>query len=265
MRRVALSLLGIFALAALGAYVYANEILTGAVERGGERAFGVETRLAVLRISPLSGGLALSQLSIANPPGFAADYFLTLGEGRVEMSLTELRGEPAHVRRIELQDVRISIESGARGTNYGALLEHASSGDSRAADDDGGGTVIDELVIRGVHAELRLGRQSYEVDVPEIRLTGIGDAGPDGIQLSELVAIGVKAILAAIAKQGVDLPGALVGDLNRQLARAGVPKVELPHGVQERADKLGRGLGEASEAAGKLAEGLRGLLGTPDD
>ncbi len=126
------------------------------------------------------------------------------------------------------------------------------------------------IAAREVHATLRFtapGGQltKYEVEVPEIRLRGLGSGSVDGMQISELMADVTKAILKAIADQSVHLPINLAGDMNRRLARLGLPKIEVPGGVDERAGDIGDRIGEAAERAGDVIEGLGGLLKRGED
>ncbi len=100
MRRVVIAALALFVVAVLAVTFYFNELAAGAVERGGTHALGVETELGSLSLRPLLGRLSLSELEIANPPGFEDEHFLTLGNGRVSVSLRSLLGEPVHVGQI---------------------------------------------------------------------------------------------------------------------------------------------------------------------
>ncbi len=259
MKRIALFALAALAVAVLAVSLFFNQIATGAVERAGSYTLGVETRLLVLRLSPLSGGLSLRSLSIANPEGFEADDFLTLGSGSVEVDITSLLDDPVAVRRIELQDVEISLERGTRGTNYGKILDHLAKNSgppAEGSDASSSGAVIDEIVIREITAHLRLGlagkSKSYDVEVPELRLHNLGKDG-QGIQIAQVLAEVTKAILKAVASQSSGLAGDLTRDLNGRLARLGVRQIKLPDTIGESADKLG-------ESAGKLAEGLGGLF-----
>jgi hypothetical protein len=249
MKRIALFALAALAVALLGVSLFFNQIATGAVERGGSYTLGVETRLLVLRLSPLSGGLSLRNLSIANPDGFEADHFLTLGSGSVEVDIASLLDDPIRVRRIELQDIEISIERGPHGTNYGKILDHLAKNSGPPAEGSeasSSGAVIDEIVIRNIRAHLRLGlagkSKGYDVEVPELRMRKLGKDG-QGIQIAQVMAEVTKAILKAVATQSAGLAGDLTQDLNRRLARVGVPDLLRPGAVEETAGKLVEGLG----------------------
>ena len=168
----------------------------------------------------------------------------------------------------------MSLERSRSGSNYGKILDHlaelGSGRDAQSGPDGGVGVVIDELLIRQVHAKLRFaspgGRLTeYEVEIPEIRVRGLGSGSAEGLQIPALIADVTKAILKAIADKSGRLPINLAGDVNRRLARLGLPEIEVPGGVNERAGRIGDRIGEAAERAGDVIEGLGGLLKRKQD
>ncbi len=85
------------------------------------------------------------------------------------------------------------------------------------------------------------------------------ESGPDGG-----AGVVIDELLKAIADESVHLPINLA-DMNRRLSRLGLPKIEVPGGVDERAGGIGDRIGEAAERAGDVIEGLGGLLKRGED
>ena len=64
------------------AAIFVDSIIQGAVEKGATYATGVETHLGHVSAGIFAGTLELSDLTIANPPGFRAEPFLKLGSAQ---------------------------------------------------------------------------------------------------------------------------------------------------------------------------------------
>ncbi len=232
---LALLVLGIFA------WVYADSLVARAIERGGEEALGVETTVSDVDLRFRRGAVDLSGLRIANPEGFEGKRFLEIGEATAEVAPRSLREPLVVIPRMVLDGVTLSLEGVPGRTNYGALLGHAAS---LRSDDDGRRFVIEELVVRGLRADLSLqGLGSTlagtRVEVPEIVLRDVG-RGNGGIGMARLIAQITREIAGAVARQRPQLAGVLVGD------------------VGGRVEDARRSIDVLRERA---VEGLRGLLG----
>jgi hypothetical protein len=95
------------------------------------------------------------------------------------------------------------------------------------------------------------------VEIPEIELRNLGEEG-GGMTTAQLSNLVVKTLLTAVARQGVNLPGALVGELEHGLRGvAGLPGAIL-HGASE---SLGATAGDAVRRLGDEAVDDLGALG----
>ena len=241
-----------------------------AVERAGTQALGVETRLAKLERGILSGELDLGDLSVANPPGFSTPHFLTLDQGRFEVSLGTLTSSRIDAPLLELSGLELSLEKHAGRTNYGAILDSlqdASGGGAKTEEPaaEGGGKtfLLREVVLRDVSAHVDLlpeGGELTVVDVtlPELRLH---DVGAGGAPLSSIVGDIVQALLAAVGDAAAGrIPDAVRGELESRLAQISLDA----RGLRERAGKALEDLdpaeleGAVKEAGGLLDKVLRG-------
>ncbi len=258
-----------------GFFVYIDRIVAVAIEKGAEVALGVETKLDSLRLGFVSGEFGLSELRVSNPSGFERPNFIRLGRADVVLPLPSLMDDPLVVPLLALSEIEVSLERSEGKTNYGVILDNLSrlsSGEGKPASppsEGGRGFIIQELVIRDITAHTRLealGAKLSElsVEVPEIRLQNIGSGSENGIPGEKLVAIVTKAILQAIAKNGIGLPQDLARELGGKLTALGKAGVELQDSVTETGKQLQedvkRGLEKSVEGSANLLDGVGGLL-----
>ena len=265
-------------------YIYIDVIAGAAIEKGATYALGVDTKVGFVRVGLLTGSFRIGSLKIDNPPGFDAKYLLTLGNGRMEVSIDSLQEEVVEVPVFALEGIDVSLEKAKGKTNYGVILANLkrfeSSGSKPAPAESGDAgpgkrLIVRELLIRDVSAHVadRAGLGAVggiDVKVPEIRLKDIGAHNAKGVAMSELTNIIMKAIFEGIAKYGTNLPDVLSGDLSADLG--GLSKVSI-QAVGGTAEALTKGLpqpaGDAARQlggeAGKALEGLGGLFGGKKD
>ncbi len=277
-------------------YVMIDQIAKTGIVEGGTRAMGVETKLDGIHVGLFSGSVSLDGLSIANPPGFKADHFMSLGDGSVEVTLGSLMGDKVEVPSLKLNNVDLALEKDKGTANYQVILDHLAKvtggGEEPTADtgaEEGKKFVIKELVITDVKVKAEvIGGVSVPITIPEIRLTDIGSDSDKGVLLKDLSGIILTAILATVVEQAGDLlPGgigeglsgglAAVGDLGDfGMQVVGDVTAQASEMVGEAAEKLGEGAEQVGEKAkqatdqvnqtvDKFSEGLGGLLGGKKD
>lgn len=275
--RLLLVLVLLVAVGAFGLMTYSGSLIKKAVEAGGSQALGVETLLEGANLDLLGGKLELDGLSVANPPDFGREHFLALGHAEVEVSLGTLRSDKIEAPLLLFDGVEIDLERRGKTTNYGTILENlergesTDGGDAPAPDTGGGKTlVIHEVILRNVkaHVDFEAGGVSLAkttVDVPEIRLAGVGERS-----VAELTREIVTAILndSVASLEGV-LPADVLAGLQSQVAgledRAQVLQQELQgeleKGLEDATKKLEESVGESlGEVEKELGKGLGGLL-----
>ncbi|MEX1025280.1 MAG: hypothetical protein WD226_09400 [Planctomycetota bacterium] len=245
---------------------YAGSIAKTAIERGGTYALGVPTEVNAVLLSPLSGAFALDDLTVANPPGFQAAHFTSLGQGSVEADLGTLLDEVIHIRSIEFSDLAISIERVKGDTNYGQILKSLErfERESQEAEDENpdGSTkkfIVDRVRLANISARLELVPEvgdlaRVDVVVPEIVLTDIGTA-EGGASIGAIAATLVRALLASsIEAGGGKAPAELLADLEGRLEEhAARLQLQAEGAVRDSLEgvtnKVGDILGEDAERA----------------
>ena len=252
-----------------------DSIAKAAIERGSTYALGVQTTLGSADVGILSGEFGMKGLEVANPEGFESDHFLQLHHGFLAVSLGSLREDTVEVPTLELTGISMNIEKRGGKANYKIItdnLQRFESGDTGDAEADGGEPgkqfVVREIIIRDINVTvdiLPIGGDLTRLNIPieEVRMTDVGSAGMTTAELTDRV---VKMILAAIVKNGGQLPADLVNDIDGALAQLG----DLGNmTVSETAEVVGQiveGLQEGGEedvgkALEDAVEGLGGLFG----
>jgi hypothetical protein len=265
----------------LAVIVYVDRVAGEAIERGATYALGVSTNVGFVRVGLLAGSLRTSSLRIANPPGFSAVHFLSLGSGGIDIDVATLQEETVVARQLTLDDVEVSLERSGGKTNYGTILANLKrfeGSDPQPTDTSESGTrfVVKQVLITNVKARLTAGETIGEVAVtiPEIRLENVGSGPGGGVGLAELSNILLKAILRGIALEGGNLPAALVGQLGSGLASLGPVSIEVVSSlgsvveglsVESATRGVSDGVATAGEEAEKALRGLGGLLSPKDE
>jgi hypothetical protein len=246
------------------------------IERSGTYALGVETTLDSASLSPWAGSFGLEGLKVANPAGFEAEHFLTLGSGSLDVELGSLLGDELRAERLELSDVSLVLEKNVKSSNVQVILDNLEKlegeqtkgdegkpkGEKRRKDKAGDGKTyfIGEIAIRGVEVEAALSLQAgtgveRSLKLPDIVLKDVG--GKEGSTLSGLVATIVEAILEAAAEHGIDgLPAEILADLDAGLEELGAQAEKALEAVIDEA---------AGELEKKGKEALRDILGGGKD
>lgn len=266
------------------------------IEAGATYALGVPTTLQNANVSILGGRFGMTGLRVANPSGFKADKFFSLGEGRVAVTLTSLNKDTITLPELTLDTIDVNLERGANGANYKVIMDNLSKLGGKGGEPKPAPSgekekrfIINELTIRKVTVKAdvlgaaagavgeALGKATGPVTIPinEIKLKNVGKTGTgvggSGVTMKELSSIIVQAVLSAAAENGGGLlPADMLGDLKSGLASLdGLKNMGLEVGgklqeVGKQAEQIGKSLeGTAKDAQkqlDKLGEGLKDII-----
>lgn len=255
----------ILALIVGGGILVARTVADGAVRKAVEQAstdsLGVTTTLESVRLGFFDADCAIGGLTIANPPGFTEQPFLTMREGHVAVTMGSLMDDVVEVPTLTLDGATINVEMRGDRANYDVLLDNIK----RNADDgEGRRFIIRELKIREVDVRASLSPLAEvtgtngslaTIRIPEIVLRDVGSESDGGVLLSELGNLVVEALLAGAAQHGATaLPKRLIEDLGGALQ--GLPGLE--NFEIEGIEGVGSALKKGVEDATKTLENLFG-------
>ena len=251
-------------------YFNLNRIVRSTVETQSTQSLNLKTDLGGANVSVFGQSLGLSILAIANPEGFSTPHLMTLGNVGVQVSLTDLRGEPVRVKEINLQAPKLVIEQAGGKFNFKSAMDQIPPIEST----EPLMLVIDRLIITGGQVVLRPGIPGMDTEIniplPPIELKNIGtaDGAQNGAAVKEVV-MQIVTTMTAKASESDKLPEQLRVLLNTDLdqikARLGQ---EFNKQLGNITDRVGS---EVQKAVGdvlkdvKLPEGLKNLPGGEND
>lgn len=262
--------------AALGVVVVAfwiNDLAKAGIEEGATYALGVNTQLNRAKVGIYSGQFAMSGLKVDNPANFTTPFFMQLKEGEVAVSLGSLTQDVVELPLLGLSGIDIYLEYNGKKGNYEVILENLqrlqppSDPDQPQPEEpedqapqDSKKFVVRKIAIRdiNVHADVKIvGDQTTKIDlnIPEILLSDVGSGSEEGMQLSQLSGVLIKAILEASLKQGGDLlPQAVLGGLNNGLQDIEALGQDVATEVGKAIEETGKTLDEAGQAVDDVTQ-----------
>ncbi len=199
------------------------------VEQGGTYALGVKTTLDSMDVGIFSGSVEMANLTVVNPPGFDTPHFLTLGAGRVAVSLRSLMGDKVVVPELTLSGLSINLERKGKLANYNtifAALKKFESAEQSSSSEvkEGKRFVIEKVTIEDVEVQVDLlpigGKLTrLPVMIERIELENVGTDSDRGVLMGDLIDILIKAVLEAVLQKSGDLfPGDIAAELQQGLA-----------------------------------------------
>ena len=234
-------------------------------------ATGTDVTVGGASLSVLSGAVGMDDLAIGNPEGFTAGHAFEVGSIDVATELRSLMSDTIEIPSIEIQSPVITLEMNQGGTNLGALMERLEKasgggrgGSSGSGDGSGKQMHIGRLTIQGAKVNLvqsALLKGGTTLELPDLTMEDIGGAD-ESVGMAELIETVLGMILTGVSGAGVE--GQLRAMLDKELAGLDDVRKQLEGSLKE-LQSTGDELKKAGEeAAGKIKEGLGGLLGGDD-
>ncbi len=282
-------LLVVGAVFAVGYFI--DDLAKKGIEEGGTRALGVPTTLDSANVGLLAGSFAMNGLRVANPTGYSADSFLTLGEGGVAVNYQSLQKPTIELPEFTLSDLAVSLQKKSGKANYQVILDNlkkvqgepgSTEPQTPAPTEEGEQKrfVIRQLLIRNVRIDVdlvevpaALGQMTViTVPIDKIELSNVGQTGTGvqgtGVTMEQLISIIVQAVLNAAVENGAGkLPIDFLNDLQSELASLDGLKglstkvvKDATKAFEDATKQAGEKLKDATEEASKkLGEGLKGI------
>jgi len=252
--------LAVVVIAGLGiVWANLNGIVRRTVETQATSSLDLQTTLGGASVSIFGGSFSLKDLKIASPPGYKAVPMFALGQAGVNVNLSELRGDPIHIKQITIDSPHVVIEANGTKLNFQAVMDQQSK---TPTDPKSGSTqppiklVIDQLDVTGVQIALRPGikigdvKDEYLITLPPISMKNIGndDNAKNGVAIKEVVAL-LLTTFAQKAAESDQLPPEL-----KQLLSLNVDQVKAQLGKRAQ-EELAKQVGKIGGEVGKQLEG----------
>lgn len=270
------ALVGLVVLVILVAVLMIDSIAKAGVERGSTYAMGVPTTLDSADVKIMAGEFDMGGLTVSNPEGYSTPHFLAMRDGGVSVQLQSLMGEVVELPTLTLDGISVNLQRADGKTNYNTILENLKrfESDDPPADapEPGKQFVIDRILITDVTVNIDLAPiegglselTRMEVKVPRIELTDLGKGDTDPMEIAEVVATVVKAILLAVAENAGELPGDLGSQLQQGLSQLESLEslgVEIEAAAGKIIEDVGGEIDDAIDGIGDdIRDGLDGIL-----
>lgn len=264
-RNVLLALVALVALALVLVMVRGGTIIREAVNTAGPKVLGVPVSVKDVSFRPLSGHVRLEGLHVGNPAGYKTEGVFELGLVEVVLKPASLVSDTVIIETVKIVSPEITYERGLKNSNIGALLDQLGGGkpagdgkqteEKPTSESEGKRVIIRDLQVNGAQVKVSvtaLQGLAAPVPLPPVHLTGIGeDTG--GTSFGDALTKILRAILGAVTDVAVGA-GKLVGEGVTAAGGAAVDGVKAVGGTAV------EGVKAVGSAAGKLTEGLGGLL-----
>ena len=193
---------GVLAVALVGAgaawWVFERRdfLVKSAIERFGPQLTGVSVKVRDVNLEPTEGRGTIRGLEMGNPPGYRAPRALTLGQMRLAIDFSTLRGNVVRIREVSIESPLITYERGPGGDNLAVIQKHIDREVARLA---GPGTgperkyIIDRLQVRGARASYG---GTATVPVPDLTMRDIGKR-TNGATAAEVT----RSVMSAMTSQ----------------------------------------------------------------
>jgi hypothetical protein len=159
-----------------------NQLVAGAIETYGSAATGTSVSVGGVELSLTKGRGEVKGLTIGNPPGYSADYFLEIDDIALVLDLASLSGRVPVVKEVRVDAAHLSAEQHGQTTNV-TDLEHRISAPSTVANassapKDQGRIIIDRFRLTHGRVTLTSELLSHpeELELADISIDGIGRA-----------------------------------------------------------------------------------------
>lgn len=243
-----------------------GSVIRTAVNSVGPKVLGVPVTVEKVHVNVLRGVVRLKQLVIGNPEGFTTPHLFELEGLHVDLSMRALLRGQTHVTLISVEGPHVWYERRLTDSNIGKLQEilaaRKPAGEEKPVErkkKEGGGVVIDRVVVKGGRIGLKLG-VGGELPLPAIELKDIGKNEPDGVSLADAVQRIVTAILRSVTSV-IAGAGELAVDGVKALGAGALEGGKLVgSGVTEGGKLVGQGVGAVGDQAGKAVKSVGGAL-----
>jgi hypothetical protein len=238
-------------------FLVGTSLIKGGVEKAASSALGVPVTIKDIDLSILRGRVSIQGLVVKNPPGYANETLLELGEATVNLDIGSLMSDTVKIQLIKLDDAKLTMEQKGLSNNLKEILDNLPKAEKKAEPkpgEEGKNLLINHLEITNTNVKVKLLPIPGKSDTVSLKLDPIimDNLGTDKkLSIGILAAKVLKAIATGVAKQGAGvLPDDMVKGIGSSLDKA----TEMGKAAAEEGKK-------ALDSGKEAVEGLKGLLG----
>jgi len=162
LKLIVLSIVVLLLILVVAFYFFSGYLLRVGIETAGTRALGVGVYVDDVDLSILGGTVEIDGLIVKNPPGYAYEDLLELGQGKVTAKLGSLLADTVRIKELKLDGIDLVIEQKALSNNLQDVVSSISSKKKKKAEDkeraepSGKKLQIGELEISNIRVKVKL-------------------------------------------------------------------------------------------------------------
>ncbi len=247
LKSIVLSLVILLIIIVAGFFLVGTSLIKSGVEKAASSALGVPVTIKSIDLSILQGRVSIQGLVVKNPPGYANETLLELGEVTVKLNIRSLMSDTVKIQLVKLDDTKLTMEQKGLSNNLKEVLDNMPKAKKKAESkpgEEGKNLLIDHLEITSTNVSVKLMPVPGKSDNVSLKIDPIimNNLGTDKkLSIGILAAKVLNAIATGVAKQG-----------------AGVLPNDMVKGISlDKATEMGKA---ATEEGKKAVEGIKGLF-----
>ena len=239
----------------VGIYLFGAGMIKAEVEKVASSTLGVPVTIKSINLSILSGKVEMKGLVVKNPPGYANETLLELGDGIVNLDIGSVMSNTIKIQLVKLDDTKLTIEQKGLTNNLKEILDKMPKEEQKEpapkTEKPGKNLTVTKLEITNTNVKVKLLPIPGKSDTVSLKLDPIvmENLGTDKkLSVASLVGKVMGALAVGVAKQGAGLlPDDMVKGIGSTLGKT----VEL-----------GTSTVKTTTEAGKNAvESVKGIFG----
>ena len=251
---VGVSIAAILLVLIIGFNIFGAGMIKTVVEKAASSTLGVPVTVKSISLALLRGKVEIQGLVVNNPPGYANETLLELGDGVVNLDIRSLMSDTIKIQLVKLDDTKLTIEQKGLTNNLKEILDKLPKEEKGVApktEQPGKNLTVTKLEITNTNVKVKLlpipGKSdTISLKLDPIVMENLGTEKKLGV--ASLVSKVMGALASGVAKQGAGvLPDDMVKGIGSTLGKTG----ELGKDAMKKATEEGKG----------IAEGIKGLFG----
>lgn len=238
----------------VGISLFGAGMIKGVVEKTASSTLGVPVTVKSINLSIMRGQVEIKGLVVKNPPGYANETLLELGDGVVNLDIGSLMSNIIKIQLVKLDNTKLTIEQKGLTNNLNEILDKMPKEEKSATpktEKPGKNLTVNKLEITNTNVRVKLLPIPGKSDTVSLKLDTIvmENLGTDKkLSVASLVSKVIGALASGVAKQGAGvLPDDMVKGIGSTLGKTA---------------EFGKGAVKTTTEAGKNAvEGIKGILG----
>ncbi|OGP65616.1 MAG: hypothetical protein A2169_05725 [Deltaproteobacteria bacterium RBG_13_47_9] len=204
-----------------------NGLIKSSIEKAASSALGVPVTIKDIDLSILRGRVIVQGLVVKNPPGYANETLLELGEATVNLDISSLMSDTIKIQLIKLDDAKLTMEQKGLSNNLKEILDNLPKEEKKAEpkpEEEGKNLLVNHLEITNTNVRVKILPVPGKSDTVSLKLDPIimENLGTDKkLSVGILAAKILKAIATGVAKQGAGvLPDDMVKGIGSSVDKA---------------------------------------------